>query len=108
MIKRYRRTRSTPYRIYLTDVFYDIVKSDLAKSENETSQSSELTPREVAKSAPIYNEYSNNNISNNKSSIIVTDDEIREQIEYDCLYCEDYAGMLNEEVNAAFATSGWN
>ncbi len=98
MIKRYRRTRSTPYRIYLTDAFYDVVKSDFTKSENPTSRGRETRCPEFGKPEDIYNEYSNNNISNNKSSIIVTDDEIREQIEYDCLYCEDYAGMLDEIV----------
>ena len=98
MIERYRKNRLTPYSIYITDAFYDILKSDVTKSEKPTSRSRETQRHEVGKPEDIYNEYIYNDNIKNKSSIIVTDDEIRERIEYDCLYCEENAGMLDELV----------
>lgn len=98
MIKRYRKNRLTPYRIYITDAFYDILKSDVTNPQNPNSRNRKTESHECVKPEDIYNEYSNNNIINNNPSIIVTDDEIKEQIEYDCFYCEETAGVLDELV----------
>ena len=97
-IKRERQNRTSPYRIYIEDSFYDIIIRDVTKAQIDTSREYEIKPHESTNCAVSYNNNNNNNISNNKSSILVTDDEIREQIEYDCLYCEEDAGMLNEIV----------
>ncbi len=98
MIERYRKNRLTPYRIYITDAFYDILKSEVTNVQNGKSRVCKTESHECSKPEDIYNEYIYNNNIKNKSSIIVTDDEIRERIEYDCLYCEENAGMLDELV----------
>ena len=98
MIFRRRTNGSRPSKIYVTQRFREGLKTNPAKSENETLQSLKFEPCKVSKTIPIYNNNNNNNIINNNSSTLVTDEEIKEQIEYDCLYCEEDAGMLNEIV----------
>ena len=100
MIKRYRDNRCRPSRIQITPLFIDGIKSDYAKSQNKPSRSLKTGLREDLKSAD-----SNNNISNNKhrynnSSIrpTVTEDEIRERIEYDCLVYDENKNLLDEIV----------
>lgn len=98
MIYRRRTNGSRPSKIYLTKKFFDALKQDVAKCSNEPLQNVETAPCKAPKTPSINNEYNNNNIINNNSSIIVTDDEIKEIIEYDCFYCEEYAGVLDELV----------
>ena len=98
MIARYRKNRLTPYRIYLTDKFCDTVKSEVTNSEKPKSRVQRSRSHEFGNSEDIYNNYNNNNTINNNSSTLVTDEEIKEQIEFDCLYCEENEGMLNEII----------
>ncbi len=103
MIYRRRTNGSRPSKIYLTKNFFNALKQDFAKCRNEPLQNVETAPCKASKTPSINNEYNNNNTINNNtinnnSSIIVTDDEIKEMIEYDCFYCEEYAGVLDELV----------
>lgn len=98
MIYRRRTNGSRPSKIYLTNNFFNALKQDFAKGGNEPLQNVRTAPCKASETPSINNEYSNNNIINNNSSIIVTDDEIKEMIEYDCFYCEEYAGILDELV----------
>lgn len=98
MLRRQRENRQAPYRIYITDAFYDILNSDVTSSEKPNSRTGGNRTSEFGKAEDSYTEYSNNNNSNNNSSIIVTDDEIKEKIEYECLWSEENAGVLDELV----------
>ena len=98
MIYRRRKNGSRPARIYLTNKFLNELETEFAKCQNDVLQSVGTTSCKVSETPPINNEYSNNNINNNESATFVTDDEIREQIEYDCLFCEETAGMLNQII----------
>lgn len=98
MILRRRTNGSRPSKIYLTKKFFSALKQDVAKCPNDRLQNVETALCKATKTPSINNEYNNNNTINNNSSIIVTDDEIKERIEYDCLYCEETAGVLDELV----------
>lgn len=98
MIYRRRTNGSRPSKIYLTKNFFNALKKDFAKCINKPLQNVETALCKASKTPSINNEYNNNNNINNNSSIIVTDDEIKEMIEYDCFYCEEYAGVLDELV----------
>ena len=98
MIYRRRTNGSRPSKIYLIKNFFNALKKDFAKCINEPLQNVETALCKASKTPSINNEYNNNNNINNNSSIIVTDDEIKEMIEYDCFYCEEYAGVLDELV----------
>ena len=105
MILRERNNRCKPYEIIITKYAFDILKQDLAKSQNETSRSHEIKPHEVSKSNPNYNNKNNNNYSYNQSSISGferTEDEIREQIEYECIVCDKNRALLDEIVMIIF------
>ncbi len=101
MIFRRRTNGCKPSKIYITRRFSDDLKQDFAKSENETLQSHKNELCKVSESASNKNKYINNNISNNQSSIIGfgrTEDEIKEQIEYDCMVCDANRRLLDEMV----------
>ncbi len=101
MIIRNRKNRLSPYRIYLTEKFYDLIKSDFAGSEYRTSRSLNNKTHEVSITEHINNNKSNNNFINNKPSIIGfgrTENEIREQIEYDCIVSDSNRKLLDEII----------
>lgn len=101
LIFRIRGNNCKPSRIYITRLFFDSLKNEPVKREKQTPRGSENKPREVSKAVVNYNNKSNNKFSNNKSSIIgfeKTEDEIREQIEYDCIVCDENRKLLDEIV----------
>ncbi len=101
MISRKRKNGCKPSRIHITPLFLNGLKQDFAKSENKTLQSRKTEPCKVSESADSYNNKSNNELSNNNQSFVGfgrTEEEIREQIEYDCLVCESNKNLLDEIV----------
>lgn len=101
LIIRKRKISCMPYKIYLTDRFFRLCESEFPTAEIPTSQSTKTRIPKLAK--PEYNK--NNNIknenSNNNPSIIGferTEDEIKEQIEYECLVCDANKNLLDEIV----------
>jgi len=101
MITRKRKNRLTPYRIYLTDTFYELLKCELTTLQNESSRLHKIKTHELTKREDSYNKNSNNYISNNNLSIIGfrrTEDEIKEQIEYEFLLCESNSKLLDKII----------
>lgn len=101
MIVRKRNLRSLPYRIYLTKKFSELIIRDFGKSRNEISGTDKMTVPEVTKREFNKNNIINNDIIKTESSIIGfsrTEDEIREQIEYDCIVCDSNKNLLDEIV----------
>lgn len=101
MIIRKRKNRLSPYRIYLTSTFYEFIKYEPATLQNDSSRVYNLNTRDFTECKDSKNNNSNNNIINNHPSIIGferTEDEIREQIEYDCLVCDANKKLLDEIV----------
>ena len=101
LIIRSRKICCMPYRIYITERFSEYAKQELANAENDNSRIHEIQPREFTKREYSKNNNSNNKFSNNHSSIIgfeTTEDEIREQIEYDCLVYDENRKLLDEIV----------
>lgn len=68
--------------------------------QNETYRGCKTEPTEVAKCNPSKNKKSNNKKSNNQSSIFygLSEEEIRDQIEYDCIVTQDNRALLDETV----------
>lgn len=105
MIIRKRKNCCMPYKIYITERFSEYAKQELANAENDNSRISEIQPREFTKCEHSKINNSNNKFSNNHSSIIGferTEEEIREQIEYDCLVCDSNKKLLDEIVMIMF------
>lgn len=105
MIIRKRKNCCMPYKIYITERFSEYAKQELANAENDNSQIREIQPREFTKCEHSKNNNSNNYFINNHSSIIgfeSTEEEIREQIEYDCLVCDSNKKLLDEIVMIMF------
>lgn len=101
MITRNRKNRLSPYRIYLTDTFYEIINRELPTSQNMNTRHHNSESHDFTECEDNKNKYNKNYISNNKSSIIGferTEDEIKEQIEYDCLMCDANQKILDEIV----------
>ncbi len=101
LIIRSRKICCMPYRIYITERFSEYVKQEFASAENDNSRVYEIKTPEFTKSEHSKNNNSNNEISNNHQSIIGfgrTEDEIREQIEYDCIVCDANKNLLDEIV----------
>lgn len=101
LIIRKRNLRSLPYRIYLTKNFSELINFDFGKLQNVISGADKILTREVTKREYSKNNNINNDIINTESSIIGftrTEDEIREQIEYDCIVCESNKALLDEIV----------
>ena len=116
LITKYRDACGKPQKIIVTDLAYSLLekvcsndKNDTSVSKkvipdrykNDTSVSKKIIPAEVSELGFSYNNNSNNKLSNNKSSIIgfeKTEDEIREQIEYDFLVCDENQKLLDEIV----------
>lgn len=109
MITRNRKNRLSPYRIFLTDTFYEFMKCEntyreLTTSQNKTSRDNVLKSHEIT-NRTVSNNKSNNEYSNNHSSITgfeKTEDEIKEQIEYDCIVCDANRNLLDEMVMIIF------
>ena len=114
-IIRKRENRTVPCRIYITDLTFEFINCKLTTSQNQDSTSDftkckpaslqnqdsrvhENESRDFTKCEDIYTYNSNNNTINTNSSIIVTDDEIKEQIEFECIYCEKNAAMVDEII----------
>lgn len=105
MIIRKRQNRLSPYRIYVTDSFCELIKREVTTSQNEDSRVYGLSSHDFTKRTDSYNNKSNNNNSNNQSSIIGferTEDEIREQIEYEYIVCDANKNLLDEMVMIIF------
>lgn len=101
MIIRKRNNCCMPYKIYITQRFSEFAKQEPANAENDNSRIHEIQPREFTKRVDSKNNNSNNNISNTYPSIIEfgrTEDEIKEQIEYECLVCDSNRKLLDEIV----------
>ena len=101
LIIRSRKICCMPYRIYITERFSEYVKQEFGNVENYNSRVHEIRTPEFTKPEDSKNNISNNNISNNYPSIIGfgrTEDEIREQIEYDCIVCDENKNLLDEIV----------
>ncbi len=97
-IIRKRENRTVPYRIYVTDKTFESIFCKLTNSQNQDSRVHENGIRDFTKCEDIYTYNSNNNTINTNSSIIVTDEEIKEQIEFECIYCDSNAAMVDEIV----------
>lgn len=96
LIIRKQKNRISPYKIYINNKFFE-----LTELKNFTSRDKEFLSHEFKKIADNKNKYSNNKFNNNQSSIIGfsrTEEEIREQIEYDCLVCDANRKLLDEMV----------
>lgn len=105
MIIRKRNNCCMPYKIYITERFSEYAKQELANAENDNSRIHEIQPREFTKREYSKNNNSNNKFSNNHSSIIGferTEDEIREQIEYEYIVCDANKNLLDEMVMIIF------
>ncbi|MBO5410527.1 MAG: replication initiator protein A [Clostridia bacterium] len=100
LIKRKRKNRFAPYRIYLTQRITEFIKQEVAGTENVNPRVNEIKTHGFTKREDINNNNSNNNIIKNNSSInnYVTEDEIKEQIEYDCIVCDANREILDELV----------
>ena len=119
------KTHSSPYRIYISSTVCDLIKCEVKKCDvikckpaslqnqdstsdftkckpaslqNQDSRVHENESRDFTKCEDIYTYNSNNNTINTNSSIIVTDEEIKEQIEFECIYCERNAAMVDEII----------
>lgn len=100
-ISRKRINGCKPLRIYLTQKFFNSLKPDFANSENKTLQVPETELCKVSESASINNKYIKNNNINNNLSIIGfgrSEDEIKEQIEYEFLVCDNNKYLLDKIV----------
>ena len=105
LIVRKRTNCCMPYKIYITERFSEYAKQKFANAENDNSRIHEIKLREFSKREHSKNNNSNNNFSNNHSSIIGferTEDEIREQIEYECIVCDANRNLLDEMVMIIF------
>ncbi len=101
LIIRSRKICCMPYRIYITERFSEYIKQEFPNTENDNSRVHEIRTPEFIKPEHSKNNNSNNEISNNHQSIIGfgrTEDEIREQIEYDCIVCDANKNLLDEIV----------
>ncbi|MBO5859207.1 MAG: replication initiator protein A [Clostridia bacterium] len=98
LITRKRKNRLAPYRIYVSNLFYDIVNCEVTTYLNVNSRDIKMKSHDVSKCKDIYNNKINNNQINNNPSIRVTEDEISEQIEYDCVVHDGNRKMLDEIV----------
>lgn len=98
MIERKRKMTSMPYRIYVADWISELLKSEFVNSENDNSRVNKNRTPEFTnrKHSYIENNYIDN--SYNNPPIRVTEDEIREQIEYDCIVHDGNRKMLDEIV----------
>ncbi len=105
MITRKRTNGCKPSRIYLSQLFLNDLTQDFANSQNTTLQSIKNELCKVSESAVNKNNYSKNNFSNNNSSIIGferTEEEIRDQIEYDCIVSDSNQKLVDEMVMIIF------
>lgn len=105
LIIRKRKSHNSPFKIYITDRFLELTKQEFTNSQNDNSPVHEIRLHEFSKRKYSKNNNSNNNISNTHSSIIGferTEDEIKEQIEYDCIVCDDNKNLLDEIVMIIF------
>lgn len=101
MIIRKRKNCCFPYRIYIARNILQSTKSFFATQEKLASQRSKTEPREATESLHSNNKKSKNEKSNNNPSITGfarTEEEIREQIEYDCLVCDENRKLVDEIV----------
>ncbi|MBR3781729.1 MAG: replication initiator protein A [Clostridia bacterium] len=101
LIIRSRKICCMPYRIYITERFSEYVKQEFANAENDNSRVHEIKTTEFTKPEDSKNNNSNNEISNTYPSIIGfgrTEDEIREQIEYEYIVCDANRELLDEIV----------
>ena len=105
LIVRKRNNCCMPYKIYITERFSEYAKQELANAENDNSRIHKIKPREFTKREYSKNNNSNNKFSNNHSSIIGferTEEEIREQIEYEYIVCDANKNLLDEMVMIIF------
>ena len=105
LIYRRRTNGSRPSKIYLTNRFLNSLKQDFAKSQNQTLQNHKTELCKVSKSASSKTDNNNTDIINTHSSITgfgMTEEEIKEQIEYDCIVCDDNRDLLEEIVMVIF------
>lgn len=101
MIIRKREICCMPYKIYITERFSEYAKQEFANAENDNSRVHENGLREFTKREHSKNNNINNKISNTYPSVREygkTEDEIREQIEYDCLVYDENRKLLDEIV----------
>ncbi len=99
MILRKRTNGSRPSKIYITPLFINCLKQNFAKCKKQTLQSVKNEPCKVSESAAIKNNNINNDNNNTYSSTFVrSEDEIREQIEYDCIVCSSNQKLIDEIV----------
>ena len=100
LIIRRRDNRTLPARIYLTEKFFDLLKSNVTNCKNFGSRTEEIKPHEVKKIQDSNNNIINNDMSNNKSSTgtTVTEDEIKMQIDYESLVYEGNRKRLDQIV----------
>ncbi len=105
LIKRKRTNGCKPSRIHITPLFLNGLKRDFAKAENKTLQSHKTELCKVSESAVSNNEKSNNEYIKNESSVCygVTEDEIREMIEYDCIASDKNKNIIDAIVNVIYS-----
>ncbi len=102
MIFRKRKNRLSPYRIYITNTFYESIKYELATSQIKNSRVHNLKSHELSKREDSKNNNSNNNNINIQSFNIRaerTNDMIKEQISYYDIVCEENKKLLDKTVS---------
>lgn len=101
LIMRKRKNRLSPYRIYITDTFYELANCEVTTLQNDNSRLYEMKTHEFTKREDIYNKYNYNKYSYIESSVTDserTEEMIREQIEYDCIVHDGNRKIVDEMV----------
>lgn len=105
LIIRKRKYCCMPYKIYIAERFSEFAKTEFATAENHSSRVNEITIHELTKT--VHNKTDNiyTDISKTHSSVIGferTEEEIKEQIEYECIVCDANRNLLDETVMIIF------
>ena len=100
LIKRTRKYRHLPSLIYISDKVSESAKCGFPNPQNEDSRACKMKVPEPAKRR--YSNTYNNKTDNNNTDTIFnfqrTEDEIRDQIEYDCIAGEDSRTIIDQIV----------
>lgn len=101
LIIRKRKYRCEPYRIYITDKFYDLLKRELANLQNKSSSVHKIKTNEFTKCEDINTDNNNTYIINTQSSVSEAEraeEMVREQIEYHCIVHDGNRKLVDEIV----------
>ncbi|MBR2867815.1 MAG: replication initiator protein A [Clostridia bacterium] len=100
LIKRTRKYRHLPSLIYISDKVSESAKCGFPNPQNEDSRACKMKVPEPAKRRYI-NTYNNKTENNNTDTIFsfhMTEDNIRDQIEYDCIAGDKTRTLIDQTV----------